>query len=110
MSRLFYEKIDDSLRGDLPHFLGAFESLGGQSVVLVMEEFPQGRKVCFDDLHRILDSVTDFHAKYFGKDDVVQQMKLNHYAPKDYRRARGTLKALLIIIKMRMSKYMVKNW
>lgn len=92
--KLFYEKVDSSLRGVLPQFLGAHESLGGRSVSLMMEEFPQGRGINFGDLKRIIDSITDFHAKYYGKRVAIQKMRLNHYAPKDYRRARGVLRAL----------------
>ena len=92
--KLFYEKIDDSLRGALPHFIGAKESLGKQNVSLVLTEFPQSQKIDNDDLRKILDSITDFHAKYYGKTEVIKEMKLNHYTPDDYRRARGTLRAL----------------
>ena len=92
--KLFYEKVDNSLRTVLPQFLGAHELPKGQNVSLAMMKFSQGHEANFDDLHRIIDLITNFHAKYYGKRKTIEEMNLNYYTPKDYHRARGTLRAL----------------
>lgn len=92
--KLFYEKVDNSLCGALPKYLGSCERVKGQSVSLAMIKFPQGREVGFDDLYKIIDLITDFHAKYYGKRETIREMGLNYYMPKDYRQSRGTLGAL----------------
>lgn len=92
--KLFYENVDEKLRRNLPHFLGAKETFGGQNVTIIMEELPRGRSADYGDLRKIIDVITDFHAVYYDKRESVEWMKLNHYTPRDYRRARGTLRSL----------------
>ena len=92
--KLFYEKIDNSLRGALPQFLGSCETFKGQRVSLAMIKFSQGREVVFSDLYKVIDLITDFHAKYYGKRETIREMRLNYYTPKEYRRSSGVLRAL----------------
>lgn len=92
--KLFYEKVDDSLRGYLPKILGVHESIGGRNVALVMAKFDGDREAGENDLAAIIDAITDFHAKYYGKREAAREMSLNCYSPEDYRHARGVLRAL----------------
>lgn len=92
--KLFYEKVDDSLRSALPQVLDIRTSFGGRNVVLTMAEFGAGHEIEYKDLDKIIDVITDFHAKYYGRFEAVREMDLNHYTPRDYRRARKVLRAL----------------
>ena len=88
-----YENINKSFLSFLPHCLTMHKLLGGSRSVIVMEELPEGREVKPGDLCNIIDIITDVHAKYYGNDDIVKQMKLNYYSANDYKRARSTLRA-----------------
>lgn len=86
---IFYKNIDPSLK---EYLVDLYWHIGDQSGVhfLAMEEV-KGTKPKTSDYPKIIDAITDFHAKYYNKKSCVEKLHLNNYTENDYRKASNTL-------------------
>ena len=86
---IFYKNIDANLRKYLVDLYWHIGDQGGTHF-LAMEEV-KGSKPKTSDFSAIIDAITDFHAKYYGKKSCIEILHLNNYSEKDYGEASKTL-------------------
>lgn len=82
----FYQNVDSSLK---QYLIEQYWHIGDQNGVhfLAMEEIKGATRPKTDDFKKIIDIITDFHAKYYQKRTVIEKMSLNYYTDEDYNRS-----------------------
>lgn len=86
---IFYKNIDPTLK---KYLVDLYWHIGDQNGMhfLAMEE-AKGNKPKTSDFTKVIDAITDFHAKYYGKKSCIEKLHLNNYSEKDYGSASKTL-------------------
>lgn len=86
----FYRNVSRTLSEHLPNLYWAVASKNGTEF-LALEEIKGAKKPNPADFFKIIDTITDFHAKYYSKTSAAAQLGLNIYTENDYKRAKNTL-------------------
>ncbi len=88
---MFYENVDDSLKKHLVEIYGSYRNDRRNLYMIVMSELQNTIALNRDVIYRIMDTITDFHAFYYGNHSVVETMRLNEYTTKDYKMNKNLL-------------------
>lgn len=89
-----YRALAPELSAHVPVFIGAYTDSFTKESFLAMEELPSAAPRS-DKLTEVIDIITEFHARYYGDVSAAEQMKLNNYSPRDYKRIRSRFRRML---------------
>ena len=84
-----YKNIDDSLRKHLINYRGYYKN-GLVKKYNIMFDYHniKNEKLNVKTAKRILDTILEFHIRYYNDIESAKKMNLNIYTPNDYRRAK----------------------
>lgn len=81
-----YQNIHKDLK---EHLIDQYWQSGSKSGkhFLAMQEIKNASKAKPEDYRKVINIITDFHAKYYQDESCVESLKLNYYSTEDYKKS-----------------------